>query len=194
MTSVFTPQQCYSADLIIAQGADFEFSITYTQVDPADLSESVVDTSTFTAEMAVRQGDTTGDLQFAITQADYIQLGYNPTPWTATTGYVEGSLTVPTVYNGYVYRSLGIGTSGGSQPTWPTLYLDTVSDGTVDWQNIGSALDELANITISLPASFTEALVDWGKGVYTLKVFDNWGKSVLFIDGKCHLRTEATYA
>lgn len=44
---------------------------------------------------------------------------------------------IPTVPNGFVYEVSVGGTTGGSEPTWPTTVGATVTDGTVTWKNQG---------------------------------------------------------
>lgn len=57
----------------------------------------------------------------------------DPGAWAATTVYSTGDFRRPTVQNGYRYEATTGGTSGGSQPTWPTTPGGTVVDGTVTW-------------------------------------------------------------
>jgi len=61
-------------------------------------------------------------------------LGYTPYDvWAASTLYPLNSERVPTVSNGYAYYVRTAGTSGATQPTWPTVAGSTVTDGTVVW-------------------------------------------------------------
>jgi len=53
--------------------------------------------------------------------------------WTASTAYAAGAIRRPTTANGNVYQVLTAGTSGATQPTWPTAAGATVQDGTVVW-------------------------------------------------------------
>lgn len=53
--------------------------------------------------------------------------------WAASTAYSEGDFVEPTTANGFIYRCTTAGTSGSTEPTWPTTEGDTVSDGTVVW-------------------------------------------------------------
>ncbi|MFP5248029.1 MAG: PilW family protein, partial [Thermoanaerobaculia bacterium] len=65
-----------------------------------------------------------------------------PTAWAANRTYTEGVLATPTSANGHVYRVIQGGTSGGSQPSWPTSTGGTVNDGTVRWIEAGSPVYE----------------------------------------------------
>lgn len=55
--------------------------------------------------------------------------------WAATTAYATTSphFVTPTVPNGWRYECTTGGTSGGTEPTWPTTLGATVVDGTVTW-------------------------------------------------------------
>lgn len=59
--------------------------------------------------------------------------------WTASTAILIDVIREPTVSNGYRYSYSG-GTTGASQPTWPTTVGATVSDGTGTWTNIGKTV------------------------------------------------------
>lgn len=53
--------------------------------------------------------------------------------WQASTAYSLGDKVNPAATNGYYYKCTTAGTSGGTEPTWPTANGGTVSDGTVVW-------------------------------------------------------------
>jgi hypothetical protein len=57
------------------------------------------------------------------------------TAWTASTAYAVGDVVVPTTgkENGWRYECTTAGTSGSSEPTWPTQEGATKTDGTVTW-------------------------------------------------------------
>lgn len=62
----------------------------------------------------------------------------NATPlWQASTAYVLDDEVRTTAKNGFKYKATVAGTTGASEPTWPTTVGNTVVDGTVTWQNIG---------------------------------------------------------
>ena len=65
----------------------------------------------------------------------------NPTysTWAASTNYSLNDIRVPTVANGFYYTvTADAGSSGGSQPTWPTTIGNTVVDGGITWTCTGS--------------------------------------------------------
>jgi hypothetical protein len=69
-------------------------------------------------------------------EAFYLQLleeAYRSTVWTASTVYSVGDIVRPVTANGRSYKCTTGGTSGSSQPTWPTTFHGTVGDGSVVW-------------------------------------------------------------
>lgn len=57
--------------------------------------------------------------------------------WAGLTVYAEGVQVVPTTVNNHVYKCTIAGTSGDTEPTWPTTYGATVTDGTAVWTEVG---------------------------------------------------------
>ena len=72
-------------------------------------------------------------VDFAVGGDDVLALGRYDQTWASSTAYAIGSRRRPTSLNGYHYRVIVGGTSGASQPTWPTTEGATVADGTVTW-------------------------------------------------------------
>lgn len=53
--------------------------------------------------------------------------------WSSLTEYDAGDRVVPTVANGFEYSTASSGTSGDTEPTWPTVVGETVPDGNIVW-------------------------------------------------------------
>jgi hypothetical protein len=124
--------------------------------DPATLSQS--------------SGSVTNEAINGVIQGRYYQLGKsasNPTgvrrisavtvedadgaaavAWAATTAKTLGAFGKPTVDNTYYYTVTTAGTTGGSEPTWPTTVGATVNDGTVVWTCTGK-------ITLTVTTDYT---------------------------------------
>jgi hypothetical protein len=96
-----------------------------------------------TNEVSSGGGYTTGGVTLAnctITVVDDSAL----TAWAASTAYQVGQVRRPLAgANGYVYRCVVAGTSGGSAPTWPTVVGREVTDGSCVWVCAGRGLVKL---------------------------------------------------
>lgn len=104
---------------------------------PADTDDFVAD---LTNELATGGGYTSGGLavaseSIATTLAD---------AWSVqranTTAYVVDDVVRPAAGNGWLYRCVVAGTSGGSVPAFPTVLGQTVTDGGVTWEAYGRAI------------------------------------------------------
>lgn len=56
--------------------------------------------------------------------------------WTGTTSIAKDAFRRSTGSNGWAYKCIVAGTTGGSEPTWPTTADATVTDGSVVWQAV----------------------------------------------------------
>lgn len=81
----------------------------------------------------------------------------NPVAWLAGATIVANGITVPSPKNGFFYVTAKGGVSGTSQPTWPTVVGEPISDGTVTWQCKGR--DFWSRFAVILFAPFPTA---WG--------------------------------
>lgn len=79
-----------------------------------------------------------GPLGLTFTPSETIGVSYVPTggfnAWAASFSYNLGQFVAPTAWNGYVYKVIVAGTSGASQPTWPTTVGQTVGNGGVTFE------------------------------------------------------------
>jgi phage-related protein len=68
-----------------------------------------------------------------------------PTPWNGNTAYSVGDIVRPfTDYGtGFFFRCITAGTSGASEPFWPTVIANTVDDGTVTWKAVSIIAGDL---------------------------------------------------
>lgn len=59
------------------------------------------------------------------------------TSWSNAATITEDEVREPITRNGYKYRAQDAGTTGGSEPTWPTTLGLTVADNGITWECIG---------------------------------------------------------
>jgi hypothetical protein len=62
--------------------------------------------------------------------------------WAAVTAIEYGAHVAPTVRNGRRYRAVQGGTTGATEPVWGTADFLRITDGTVIWEEDGTAGDE----------------------------------------------------
>jgi hypothetical protein len=111
-------------------------------------------------------GFTSGGVSAAVPLIRRLTLNYVPAPsdWTASTAITLNDFRKPTVANGRRYYASVGGTTGGTEPTWPTASGGTVVDGTVTWTEYGRVGGSTFHIS-QWSASASEAagaLVDTG--------------------------------
>lgn len=68
--------------------------------------------------------------------------------WAASTAYASGDYVIPTTPNGRLYKCTTAGTSGASEPTWPTTDGGTVNDGGAVWTEQTLELDAATGSTM----------------------------------------------
>lgn len=82
--------------------------------------------------------------------------------WASSTAFSVGDIRrASTVQpSGLWFRCTTAGTSGSTQPSWPTDVGSTVTDGTVVWTAIASAYEELAALNPSAIIELFELILD----------------------------------
>ncbi len=66
------------------------------------------------------------------------------TAWAANTAYVVGDVVRKTADNGHCYRCIIAGTShAATEPTWPTVTGQVVTDNTATWAEYGAGIVKL---------------------------------------------------
>ena len=75
--------------------------------------------------------------------------------WVPTTAYTVGQLVRPTNTSTtpYLFSVTVAGTSGSSEPAWPTAVNATVTNGTATFKNIGGL--GLGQLSVDLPVDLT---------------------------------------
>lgn len=67
--------------------------------------------------------------------------------WPASTLLILNDIYLPTVLNGHKYQVTTAGTTGATEPTWPTTAGGTVASGTAVFTEIGSTVLQQAGLT-----------------------------------------------
>jgi len=82
--------------------------------------------------------------------------------WSAGTAFSVGDIRRPITNKGtgLFFRCTKAGTSGGSEPNFPSNIGDTVEEGTCRWTGIASAFEELAKISPSAIIELFELRLD----------------------------------
>lgn len=93
-----------------------------------------------TNEVANGGGYTTGGAAIASPTLTFTAANSWGTAWAASTAYAVGAIIRPSSGNGHLYRCVTAGTSGASEPTWPTASGKDVTDNTAVWTEIGTSI------------------------------------------------------
>jgi phage tail sheath gpL-like len=101
-------------------------------------------TSTWQVVLTHASPGASGNLQVLAIDTSQVPSGFvasitGPT-WATLTAELVGQYVVPTTANGYFYKCTVAGTTGASQPSWPSTVGTTVADGTVTWTCVGAIL------------------------------------------------------
>lgn len=104
-----------------------------------------------TNELTTGGGYTAGGLAVTLTYAKTLANAWGVQRANSTAYNLE-DVVRPAAGNGFLYRAAQAGTSGGSVPTYPTVVGQTVTDGGVIWQCVGSAIVVIGGADWTWPA------------------------------------------
>lgn len=71
------------------------------------------------------------------------------TAWASATAKAAGDIVRPTTTSGWHYRCTTAGTTGSTEPDWPTAEGLTVTDGTVTWLTVPALAADLQKLSPS---------------------------------------------
>lgn len=116
---------------------------------PSVIGETVVDgTVTWTCASTIAPALLTGDVVVVdagnTSQMEKVTVVATSLPtirWTPGTKFAIGQQILPSVDNGFVFVCQVAGTTGATEPVWPTSILGTVVDGGVTWICISTLPD-----------------------------------------------------
>lgn len=98
--------------------------------------------SDLTNEVSTGGGYTTGGIILTGKSAAYTPANAWSQPWAAVTSYLNGQIVRANPGNGLLFRCVTAGTSGVTQPAWPSEGL-TVLDGSVTWAAVAPGAVQL---------------------------------------------------
>ncbi len=105
--------------------------------------------------------------------------------WASTTAFTFGTVVLPATKNGHRYRCSQGGTSGTSEPIWPTRDGSRVTDGTVIWEEYGADFDNVFDIRAAAHQAWTV------KVAKASQLFDLSGQSLNQITEHCRAMAES---
>jgi len=119
-----------SGNFRIASGSEKAPTTGYPRTNDPDTDNTGagVDIVSWKFEYATADGPFTG-----ITHSFISIAGVSHPTWQASTAYSLGDYVTPTTLNNFIYECTTAGTSGTTEPVWPTTDGATVTDGTVEW-------------------------------------------------------------
>ncbi len=105
--------------------------------------------------------------------------------WILSTAFIYGDVVLPATKNGHRYKCIEPGTTATTEPTWPTRDGNTVTDGTVRWEEAGPDYDNVFDIR----AAAHQAWVT--KESKASELFDAGGQSLSQIAEHCRMKAES---
>jgi hypothetical protein len=128
-------EQCSSSLGILGGDADVDNFLKSTRSNVQDLETAVIEQKAKALRHEFENTFLNGDSGVNSKQPDGLHKTLKGTAWQASHAYSLGDVVVPTagLENGFRYECTTAGTSGASEPTWPTVEGATVDDNTATW-------------------------------------------------------------
>lgn len=101
------------------------------------------------------EGQVTSDI---IMLADRFSIAFPAAPWSSGIVFSVDQFTKPTTANGFVYRCVVGGTTGSTEPTWPTTVGAQVTDGSVTWEC--TAIEETIPFIVAMVNGSPKVIMD----------------------------------
>lgn len=113
--------------------------------------------------------------------------------WESLRIYVVGEIVIPTTVNAHKYRVTTAGTSGASEPTWPTSSGGTVTNGSVVFTEYGA--DVVASVRTFYPEGLNHLKLDpYVAGTLTLLAVPSGYETPYYVERNGYLiRTGSDY-
>jgi microcystin-dependent protein len=117
---------------------------------------------------------------------NYVYEALPPSAWAASTAYALGAMVRPTASYNYAYKCTGAGTSGSTEPAWPTAAGGTVTDGGVTWTCV--VKDTAGTSEPSWPTTIAATVAD---GSVTWACRAKWSSRTLGAYGGAEAHTQS---
>jgi hypothetical protein len=144
---------------VYVSGEDYEVGETVTQNIDGEIATGIVDSwvdaSVGQAGSILNLRQVTGNFQ-AISSSAY-------TAWVQSNAYALGAVVRPVTANGFAYEVTTAGTSGGSEPTWPTVVGATVVNGGVTFTCVTQygILGDTSDVFYQTVSSVVDLFQEW---------------------------------
>ncbi len=98
--------------------------------------------------------------------ATVVVTGFYREKWEKSRTYKQQDQVIPSTRNGWLYQATTRGESGTTEPTWPTVPSEQVTDGAIVWENVGPDAVHLKDevFPLAVPSAVTLTTSDCPAG------------------------------